>query len=116
MNVMLDEALVTKTKRKPRSDALTDDDCVAINLFWRKGVRVPLLARIFKISKNTAYYRALTGTADSYPNSIYSNNAHDTNALIDRLGEAEAWRRYVTDDMVRAVNAEMAAELERRNQ
>ena len=45
MNVMLDEGLVTKTKRKPRTDALSDDDCVAINLFWRKGVRVPLLAR-----------------------------------------------------------------------
>ena len=45
---------------------------------------------------------------------MYSNKAKDTNALIDRIGFQEAWNRYVTDEMVDAVEAEMAAELARR--
>ena len=114
MTVQLDETLVYKTKRKPREDVLSERECVALNLFWRKNVRVPILAKAFKVSKNTIYYRALTGTADSYPTSTYSNKAKDTNALIDRLGVEKAWKQYVTDDMVIAVNKEMQAELARR--
>ena len=114
MTIELDETLIYKTKRKPREDGLTDDECIALNLFWRKHVKVPILAKVFRVSKNTIYYRALTGSADSYPTSMYSNKAKDTNALIDKMGFQKAWDRYVTDDMVRAVNAEMAAELERR--
>ena len=87
---------------------------MALNLFWRKNVRVPILARVFKVSKNTIYYRALTGTADSYPTSIHSNNAHETNALIDKMGAEKAWHRYVTDDMVRDVEAEIKADRARR--
>lgn len=114
MTIELDETLIYKTKRKPRQDGLTDSEVIAVNLFWRKHVKVPILAKVFQVSKNTLYYRCLTGTANSYPNSIYSNKAADTNALIDKMGFQKAWDRYVTDDMVRAVNAEMAAELERR--
>lgn len=110
----LDETLIYKTKRKPREDGLTDDECIALNLFWRKHVKVPILAKVFKVSKNTIYYRALTGNADSYPTSMYSNKARDTNALIDRMGFKQAWDKYVTDDLVRAVEAEMEAELKRR--
>ena len=114
MTKELDETLIYKTKRKPREDGLTDDECIAINLFWRKHVKVPILARVFRVSKNTCYYRCLTGNANSYPNSIYSNKASDTNALIDKMGFQKAWDRYVTDEMVDAVNEEMAAELARR--
>ena len=110
----IDETLIYKTKRKPREDGLTDDECIALNLFWRKHIKVPILAKVFRVSKNTIYYRALTGKADSYPNSLYSNKAKDTNALIDRLGFQNAWNKYVTDEMVDAVEAEMAAELSRR--
>ena len=110
----IDETLIYKTKRKPREDGLTDDECIALNLFWRKHIKVPILAKVFKVSKNTIYYRALTGSADSYPTSMYSNKAKDTNALIDRIGFQEAWNRYVTDQMVDDVEAEMAAELARR--
>ena len=85
-----------------------------LTLFWRKHIKVPIFAKLFRVSKNTIYYRALTGKADSYPNSLYSNKAKDTNALIDRLGFQVAWNRYVTDEMVDAVEAEMAAELSRR--
>ena len=115
MTIALDETLIYKTKRKPREDGLTDDECIALNLFWRKRVRVPILAKVFSVSKNTIYYRALTGAAKLYPTSTYSNKARDTNALIDSLGEEEAWNRFVTDEMVLAVNQEMAAEVERRN-
>ena len=112
MTVALDPGLIFETRR--RTPGISDAECIAINLFWRKKVRVPILARVFKVSKNTIYYRALTGMADSYPNSRYSNRAKDTNALIDQIGEKAAWDRYVTDDMIRKVNAEMAEELRRR--
>ena len=110
----IDETLIYKTKRKPREDGLTDNECVALNLFWRKNIKVPILARVFRVSKNTIYYRALTGKANSYPNSLYSNKAKDTNALIDKMGFQRAWDTYVTDEMVDAVEAEMAAEVARR--
>ena len=110
----IDETLIYKTKRKPREDGLTDNECVALNLFWRKNIKVPILAKVFRVSKNTIYYRALTGKADSYPNSLYSNKAKDTNALIDKMGFQRAWDNYVTDEMVDAVEAEMAAEVARR--
>ena len=35
----IDETLIYKTKRKPRQDGLTDDECIAINLFWRKHIK-----------------------------------------------------------------------------
>ena len=110
----IDETLIYKTKRKPRQDGLTDDECICLNLFWRKHIKVPILAKVFRVSKNTVYYRALTGKADSYPNSLYSNKAKDTNALIDKIGFQAAWDKYVSDEMVDAVEAEMAAELSRR--
>ena len=114
MNVELDETLIYRTKRRGRDDGLTDDERVAINLFWRRGVRVPILARTFRVSKNTIYYKSLTGEADSYPTTNRSNSAAETNALIERLGEREAWRQFVTPEMIEAVNAEMALEAKRR--
>ena len=68
MTRALDETLVHKTKRAPRESTLTDNECVALNLFWRKNVRVPILAKVFKVSKNTIYYRALTGNAELLSN------------------------------------------------
>jgi hypothetical protein len=111
---MLDETLVDKMRRKARKDELTLDERIALNLFWRRGVKVPILAKAFKISKNTIYYKALTGGADSYPNTAHSNPAAETNAAIERLGEDRAYKKYVTQAMIIAVNDEMARELERR--
>ena len=110
----LDETLIYRTKRRRRPDGLSDDERVAINLLWRKGVRVPILAEVFNVSKNTIYYKALTGTADSYPTSIRSNSAADTNAQIERLGVKEAERRFLTNEIKQQVNAALARELERR--
>lgn len=115
MTVALDESLMMRVKRKPREDVLTFDECVALNLFWRKGVPVPILAKAFHASKNTIYYRALTGTADSYPNSLYSNQANEVNILVDKVGILPAWKKYVTDDMTATVNEAMASELEKRD-
>lgn len=115
MTVALNEDLLRKFRR-PRNGGLTNEDCIALNLFWRKKVDVLILAKVFHLSKNTIYIRAITGPAESYPNpnSAYSNSAAEVNALIDKLGVEKAWNRYVTDDMVEAVEAEMKAELERR--
>ena len=114
MNIQLDETLVYMTKRRARQDGLTTQERIAMNLFWRKGVRVPILAKAFNCSKNTCYYKSLTGEADSYPTTNRSNSAAETNALIERLGEKEAWRQFVTPEMIEAVNAEMALEAKRR--
>src|SRR4029077_7495245 len=114
MTIQLNEALVARARRKPREDTLTDRECVALNLFWRKNVKVPIFAKVFKVSKNTIYYRALTGSADSYPTSIYSNNAKNTNKIVDEIGVEAAWHEYVTDEMVQAVEAEILAETAKR--
>jgi len=113
-SVALNEDLIKKMRRSPNENTLTNDECIALNLFWRKRVKVPILAKAFRVSKNTIYYRALTGTADSYPTSIYANKAQEINTLIDKMGVPAAWRRYVTDEMVVAVNQAMAEEVERR--
>jgi hypothetical protein len=112
MNVQLDRTLIYRTKRRARDDGLTQDERVAINLLWRRGIKVPILTRVFKVGKNTIYYKALTGEADSYPNSPRSNSARDTNDLIEELGEKAAWAKFVTDEMIQACNEELAKELE----
>ena len=100
--IELDQDLIRRAKRAPRKDELTEGERIAMNLFWRKGVRVPVLARIFQVSKNTCYYNCLTGEGSSYPR---SGLALATNARIDAMGEAAAWRHYVTPQMIAAVNA-----------
>jgi hypothetical protein len=102
------------TKRRARGDGLTPRERIAINLFWRRGVKVPVLARVFGVSKNTIYYKCLTGMADSYPNGA-SNLAEETNELIESMGEAKAYEKYVTPKMIRAVNADMEREDAERN-
>ena len=110
----LDRSLIFLTKRAPRKNELTPEECIALNLFKRKGVSVRALCEAFRIGKNTAYYRSFTGNADSYPTSQGINWARDTNALIDELGEEEAYKRFVTPEQIRAVNAAMARNVERR--
>src|SRR5580698_85596 len=108
------KTLLYRTKRRARKDGLTADERVAINVFWREGVRIPILAKVFKVSKNTIYYKALTGEADSYPNSNRSNSAKETNELIESLGVEEARKQFITEKMQLAVEAEMAREAKRR--
>jgi hypothetical protein len=103
-------------KRKPREDTLTEAECIAVNLFWRKKVNVPLLAKVFKVSKNTLYYRAITGAGgDGYLSPLYSNQANEVNAIVDKMGFAKAWNKYITDEMVTAVNQALEEELEKRD-
>lgn len=110
----LNETLIYSTRRRGRPGGLTPDQRVAVNLFWRKRVRAVILARVFNVSPNTIYYAALTGEADSYPTSMQRNSAAKVNDLIEEIGEEEAWRRFVTDDMINEVNAEMARDLAER--
>src|SRR5207344_1998521 len=102
MKVQLDEKLLAQTRWPTRHDGLTFDESVAINLLWRKQVRIPILAKVFQCSKNTIYYNCLTGEAPSYQ---VRGRAREVNALVDRMGEDKAWDRYVTEEMVRAVDA-----------
>jgi hypothetical protein len=114
MTIELDEKLIFLTKRRTREGGLSDVERIAINLFKRRGVKVPVLAKVFNVSKNTIYYKSLTGDADSYPNSQYSNSAADTNALIERMGVEAAWETYIRPEWIGAVNAENAREVARR--
>lgn len=116
MTPEIDPTLLYRTKRRGRKDGLTPEERIALNLLWDndKGVRVPILARVFKVSKNTVYYKALTGSADSYPTTDKSNSAAETRALIERLGRDEAYRQFVTPQMVDAINYELANEAARR--
>jgi hypothetical protein len=108
--IKLDEGLISRVRRSAHAESLTIDDRVALNLLWRKRVQVPILAKVFKCSRNTIYYKALTGKADSYPN---SEGADEANALVDRfvaeVGLDEAVNRYVPADIVAAVNKANAA-------
>ena len=114
MHVELDETLIYRTKRRAREDSLSPEERIQINLLWRKKVRVPILAKVFQCSKNTCYYKCLTGKANSYPNSNRSNSADETNAVIDKMGVDEAWQQFMTDNIVRRVNFENRKEADRR--
>jgi hypothetical protein len=104
---MLDPVHAYLLKRSGRSDGLTPEERIAVFILHAngKGYRVGLLADAFKVSRNTIYYKALTGRADSYPNSPRSNSAEDTQAVIDHLGLEEATRRFVTPAIVAKVKA-----------
>jgi hypothetical protein len=110
----LDETLIYRLKRRARDDGLTQDETIAVNLLWRRGVRVAILCEVFNVGKNTIYYKCCTGDADSYPNGRRKNTARDTNDLIDSLGVDEAERRFLTDDIKARVNEASERELRRR--
>jgi hypothetical protein len=101
MTPQLNPALLAKARRAPRRDGLTFEERMALNLFWRKDVRVPVLAKVFQCSKNTIYSNCLTGDAPSYP----YGRAQEINDIIDAMGEQKAWDKYVTPGMVHAVDA-----------
>ena len=111
MNVQLDETLIAQARRAPRHDGLSLGERIALNLLWRKKVRVPVLAKVFQCSKNTIYYNCLTGDAASYPT---GNKAREINEIIDRMGEDAAWEQNVTATMIRAVNAANKELVERK--
>ena len=113
MNVQLDETLIAQARRAPRHDGLSLSERIALNLLWRKHVRVPVLAKVFQCSKNTIYYNCLTGDAASYPLSG-ANKAREINEIIDRMGEDQAWEQNVTATMIRAVNAANKELVERK--
>ena len=107
----LDESLIRQARRAPRRDGLTEQERIAMNLLWRRHVRVPVLAKVFQCSKNTVYASCLTGDAASY---VSGHRAKEINDLIDRMGEDAAWREHVTSTMIRAVNAANKELVERK--
>ena len=111
MNVTLDETLIAQARRAPRHDGLSLGERVALNLLWRRKVRVPVLAKVFQCSKNTIYANCLTGDSASY---VSGHRAKEINDLIDRVGEDAAWREHVTSTMIRAVNTANKELVERK--
>jgi hypothetical protein len=100
----LNKDLLRRARRSPAAKDLDDDERIAINLLWRKGVRAVALAKIFQRSKNTIYYQCLTGEGASYP---FKNKAAEINDIIEKMGEKAAWDLYVRDrpGLIEAVNA-----------
>ena len=107
----LDESLIRQARRAPRRDGLTEQERIAMNLLWRRHVRVPVLAKVFQCSKNTVYASCLTGDSASY---VSGHRAKEINDLIDRVGEDAAWREHVTSTMIRAVNTANKELVERK--
>ena len=75
------------------------------------NVRVPVLAKVFQCSKNTIYANCLTGDAASY---VAGHRAQEVSEIIDRMGMNKAYAKYVTDDLVSAVNAANKELVERK--
>jgi hypothetical protein len=100
----LDETLLEQVGRRERGGSLPMlelNERIAVNLLWRKGVHVSVLMEVFKIGKNTIYANCLTG-GGAYAT---GHRAIEVNEIIDRMGENEAYKKYVTQAMIRAVNA-----------
>ena len=101
----LDERLLAVVGRPPRprggsSPILSLQERVAANILWRKGVPVPVLMDVFRVSKNTLYSNCFTG-GGAYNS---GHRAIEANQIVDRLGVKQAHAQYVTPDIVRAVN------------
>ena len=106
--VEFDTSLIPQTYRRAmRHSPLTLEERIAINLFARRRAPVSILAKVFQCSRNTCYYSAISGEASASASFPASQGGKEVNALIDKMGEKRAWDRYVTDDMIRAVNATM---------
>ena len=108
MTVELDETLIFRAKRAPRW--LTREERVAISLLKRKGVRVPVLMRVFGCSKNTIYYKRLSSRLTGEKLDVTAETA----ALIRDIGVDEAWRQFITPAMIEGVNRENKLEAARR--
>jgi hypothetical protein len=101
----LDEKLIAVIGSSPRprggsSPILSLEERIAINVLWRKRVPVHTLMEVFQVSKNTIYGNALTG-GGAYP---AGQRAIEVNNLVDRMGVKQAEAKYVTPDIIRAVN------------
>jgi hypothetical protein len=114
---LLDPVTAYLTRRSPREGGLTPAERVAVYLLWNggKGYKVGLLAKAFRVSRNTIYYKALTGKGDSYPNTSRSNQAEDTQALIDYMGVEAATERFVTPEIRALVQAEVDRQIAWQN-
>lgn len=97
--IELDRGLLRRARRAPRKDEVSEDERIAMNLFWRDGVRVPILVKIFRCSRSTIYYNCLTGYGEP------TARATEINAEIDRMGEAKARALYIKPWMVKQINA-----------
>ena len=97
--IELDRAPAAERRKSPA--ILSLEDRIAANVLWRKGTRATTLMKVFRCSKNTLYYSAISGYS-----SYNIDGATEVNALVDQMGVQAAWDKYVTDEMVRAVNAE----------
>lgn len=104
--VELNVGAIEQMRRKKREDGLSLAERIALNLFWRHGVRAAILARVFNVSKNTVYYTVL--------NKRKSVAAKEAHARLEREGEEACWNKYVSDKQISLVNAELDASMKQR--
>jgi len=105
----LDQSLIFRTARRARAGKITPEQCIAINIFRRRGIRVEHLSRAFGVARNTIYRRALTEGADpDNPTAV-----RDINVIIRQMGLEAAYAKFVTNDMVRKINAVMEEDVRR---
>ena len=113
MTEKLDQTLIFRVRRKAGANQLTAEQCIAINLLNRQGVSGTILAKVFGVSKNTIYYRCISGAAKSYRTSTKYNIANEVKKVIAEMGEDVAWDLFVTDEMVQRANQWMKIKLNR---
>ena len=111
MSVQLDKTLIAQARHTPRHDSLALSDRIAIHLLWRMNVRVPVLVKVFQCSKNTIYANCLTGDSASY---VAGRRAQEVSEIVARMGFNKAYEKYVTDNLVSAVNAANKELIERK--
>lgn len=106
-----DKKLLARLSKRRDPDVLSLADKIAINLAWRDRARIPILAKLYGVSKNTIYYKCISGDAASYP-SGETNTAAEINAIIDRIGVEAAFETYLTDEHVKRTNLALKKTLE----
>lgn len=84
---------------RPPKNGLRPEQVLAMNVLWRDGMPLARLAKMFRVSRNTLYYKIATGQADSYPKTP-ANCAAAVNDLIEEVGVDEVRRRFVTPEML----------------
>jgi hypothetical protein len=89
--------VIQHTKRKRRSDGLNLHERVAIRLFYDRGVRAAILARVYKVSRNTIYYSALLDRG--------GRAATEVEEYLKQWGPDNVYRDEVTAEEILAVNA-----------
>jgi hypothetical protein len=113
--ITLDLALVDKSRRYSHN-SLPERQLISLNLFRRLRVKMAVLARAFRLSKNTIYDQATTGDNDLARriNAIVDAELEKMTAMPRHKALVVLLHRYASDGEIDAVNKENAREAARK--